>query len=518
MRARLSMKRFFSSVSAERHGAGRSGQRRRVAFAGDRSIRAGRAGHRGALERSHTIPGDLRHQRCRPPGGEAPSLRPVPSPDSAARLRRSVGNHRSAFGASGRAHHPARAGPGELHRHSPGGGHSHRPARSHRRRAHQLQHHSEPHEFSAGPLPAGSRRFPAGLDLRGQWRAPPARLGIPDAVRGGRRAAHRQSLAQLRPGDRSRRRAVHGRLHGGLRGRIRPQAGRRRRDQHVAGGAAGLSWAGGAFRRQLPDGGQFYPGAVHRRQEHARLQRPRQPHRSLLESGGAAELHQLGHHRRFFGPLRARPDAQRHAHAERPPRTFAFRDSQRATAANRGPAADGRQLRNDGHRFLRACLFRQFRGRCSRDGAGQRARLVLQPVLNSSHRVPAQWLSRGLFQGQCHAPARQASVEGGRRIGQHLPLRELPRRHYRSLAVRSRHAVPFRLLRPASRDRAGRVRPGPGPPGQLDAERRLALGPLPTAGQPERREPAPLAGALFSVRGHGSARLLRPHFPDAVFR
>ena len=79
----------------------------------------------------------------------------------------------------------------------------------------------------------------------------------------------------------------------------------------------------------------------------------------LSESGGSAELYEYGHAGRFFGQLRARPDAERPSAIHRSPRALALRHSQRTGAAGRRPAPDRRQHRDHGDRLLPAHLFVQ---------------------------------------------------------------------------------------------------------------------------------------------------------------
>ena len=83
-----------------------------------------------------------------------------------------------------------------------------------------------------------------------------------------------------------------------------------------------------------------------------------------------AELQQYRHYRRLLSRILPPIYAKRSLELVRPARTFALRHPERANTAVSGPAADGRQLRNDGNRLLPAQLFSPRRTELSRHGAG----------------------------------------------------------------------------------------------------------------------------------------------------
>ena len=112
-----------------------------------------------------------------------------------------------------------------------------------------------------------------------------------------------QPLAELRSGDRSRRRAVHEHLYRRHSRGIWPENGRRGRSQHACRiTQPGFHGQVGAFRRQLRHRRRFREGQYVWGKNIFGAQRQRQHDRPLSESGRPAELHEHRHHWATFRP------------------------------------------------------------------------------------------------------------------------------------------------------------------------------------------------------------------------
>src|SRR5882672_5847397 len=115
-------------------------------------------------------------------------------------------------------------------------------------------------------------------------------------------------------------------------------------------------------------------------------------------------------------------------------------------------------------------------------------------------------------------------MEGGLRIGCDVPAREISLPNYRSRPIRSRHAlglpVPGDWAWICSRIEFGTVGfcARPGPPRQVDAQRRDSMGSLSTPAESECGESAFGDRPLCLFRGPGFARVVRPGFSNAGFR
>ena len=364
---------------------------------------------------------------------------------------------------------------------------------------------SEPARLDSGPLHAGPGEFAARLALRRQRRAASARLGVSDAVRGRWHSADRQSLAQLRPGDRSRRCAIDEHLHRRHSRGIRPKNGRRGRGQHAAGFAAGLSRPGGAFRRQLR----------YRRRISRKAQYVWGKNTLGASASGSMTDHYLnpvvpqnytntGTIGDFSVRLRARPDAERPAELERPPRTFALRAFPTSRCSRPpGQLPDRRQFRNHGHRLLPAHFFVERRRRFSRHGARQRERLQFQSRIRRPIEVfQHNWFREGYFKGTVTIDHGRHEWKAGVE-SDNIFLNE----NFSYIitdpdasSIRRHAARPSAFAGEPPRPRAIRIRAGSDPPGKLDHQRRTALGSLSASAESAGGRPALRDFALFPLR------------------
>ena len=148
----------------------------------------------------------------------------------------------------------------------------------------------------------------------------------------------------------------------------------------------------GAFAKAQYAWGQKYAGRQCRRRMTDHYLNPVVP-QNYTNTGTAGD---------FVDFVSARSYCQRPVRHECPPRAARFHIPNEQVQQERGPAADGRQFRNDRHGLLSAHIFCKHGRRSSRHGSRQCERFLFQRGIDANRFVQHNWFREGYFRGSHH--------------------------------------------------------------------------------------------------------------------